>query len=350
MKKIIALLLAVLLVAGLAACGGGTTPTPTPAPPAGGATPPAETPAPPDQVFHLRASTNLAAVGTVGQALQYFVDLVNERSGGRIVATANFGAEHGSQAEQVEMTRIGALDMVVASPGSGLGPLVPELASFELPFSYDDNDHFRRVLLGMEEEVSARVEPFGFVAMAGQSQGARHLLTQRPVRELGDLQGLVMRGPNATYVAMFEHLGAAGTTTDWNEVYTALQTGVIDGAEASPDMLNSMSFQDQAQYLTITGHIIANVFYFFNEAWWNALPADLQELIREAARDAAIFQGEIDDIAQVSSLEAMIADGVEVIELQDIEAWRAAVAPMEGEFRARGAHFDSFIDAIRAIR
>ena len=343
MKKILALLLAVLLVAGLAACGGGTV-TPTPAPPA-----PA-TPPPPAQVFQLRASTNLAAIGTVGQGLQHFVDLVNERSEGRIVATANFGAEHGSQAEQVEMTRIGALDMVVASPGSGLGPLVPELASFELPFSYDDNDHFRRVLLGMEEEVSSRVEPFGFVAMAGQSQGARHILTQRPVRELGDLQGLVMRGPNATYVAMFEHLGAAGTTTDWTEVYTALQTGVIDGAEASPDMLNSMRFQDQAHYLTITGHIIANVFYFFNQDWWNALPADLQELVREAAHDAAVFQGEIDDIAQVASLEAMIADGVEVIELHDIEAWRAAVAPMEGEFRARGANFDSFITAIRAIR
>jgi len=301
------------------------------------------------QTFTLRASTNLAAVGTVGQALQHFVNLVNERSEGRITATANFGAEHGSQAEQVEMTRIGALDMVVASPGSGLGPLVPELASFELPFSYDDNDHFRRVLLGMESEVSARVQRFGFVAMAGQSQGARHMLTKSPVRQLSDLQGMVMRGPNATYVAMFEHLGAAGTTTDWTEVYTALMTGVIDGAEASPDMINSMRFQDQARYFTITGHIIANVFYFFNADWWNALPEDLQELVREAARDAAVFQGEIDDVAQVNSLEAMVADGVEVIELADIDAWREAVAPMENAFRARGENFDTFINAIRAI-
>jgi len=299
--------------------------------------------------FTLRASTNLAAIGTVGQALQHFVTLVNERSEGRIHATANFGAEHGSQAEQVEMTRIGALDMVVASPGSGLGPLVPELASFELPFSYDDNDHFRRVLLGMEDEVSYRVQRFGFVAMAGQSQGARHMLTQRPVRQLSDLQGLVMRGPNATYVAMFEHLGAAGTTTDWTEVYTALQTGIIDGAEASPDMINSMRFQDQARYFTITGHIIANVFYFFNANWWNSLPPDLQALVREAAHDAAFYQGEIDDIAQVASLEAMVADGVEVIELADIAAWREAVAPMEGAFRDRGDNFNTFIDAIRAI-
>ncbi|MCL2618930.1 MAG: TRAP transporter substrate-binding protein [Defluviitaleaceae bacterium] len=345
MKKAFALILAASL---LAACAAPASPPAPAAPPAAGQAQ-TEAPAAPEQVFNLRASSNLAATGTVGQGLQYFVDLVNERAGGRINATANFGAEHGSQAEQVEMTRIGALDMVVASPGSGLGPLVPELASFELPFSYDDNDHFRRVLYGMESEVSARVEPFGFVAMAGQSQGARHILTQRPVRRLSDLQGMVMRGPNATYVAMFEHLGAAGTTTDWTEVYTALQTGVIDGAEASPDMINSMRFQDQASYFTITGHIIANVFYFFNADWWYALPADLQELVREAAHDAALFQAYIDDIAQVQSLDEMIADGVEVIELDDIEAWREAVSPMENEFRGRGSNFDTFIDAIRAI-
>ena len=330
MKKMLTLLLAVLL--GLAAC----------------ASLPAAASA--EQVFTLRASTNLAAIGTVGRALQHFADLVNERSGGRIVATANFGAEQGSQAEQVEMARIGALDMVVASAGSGLGPLVPELATFEIPFSYDDNDHYRRVLLGIEPEIAARVEPFGFIAMAGQSQGSRHMLTKRPVRQLSDLQGMVMRGPNATYVAMFERLGAAGTTTDMTEVYTALMTGVIDGAEASPDMINSMRWQDQAGYLTITGHIIANVFYFFNADWWNSLPPDLQELVRRAAFDAAAFQGEIDDVAQVASLEEMVAGGVEVIELTDTEAWREAVFPMEDTFRGRGNNFVTFIDAIRAIR
>ncbi|MCL1996707.1 MAG: TRAP transporter substrate-binding protein [Defluviitaleaceae bacterium] len=301
------------------------------------------------EVFALRASTNLSAIGTVGQALSYFVETVNERSDGRIVATANFGAEHGSQAEQVEMVRVGALDMVVASPGSGLGPLVPELASFELPFSYTDNDHFRRVLYGMESEVSARVEPFGFIAMAGQSQGSRHMLTLTPVRQLSDIQGRIMRGPNATYVQMFEHLGAGGTTTDWNEIYTALQTGLIDGAEASPDMLHSMRFQDVASYLTITDHIIANVFYFFNADWWYALPTDLQDIVRQAAHAAATFQAYIDDVAQTEALDEMIADGVEVIVLDDLADWIAAVAPMEAEFRSRGENFDSFISAIRAI-
>jgi len=329
-KKILVLFFTGMFILAIAACGGNSSSE--------------------GQVFYLRASSNLAATGTVGQGLQYFVDLVNERAEGRINATANFGAEHGGQAEQVEMTRIGALDMVVASPGSGLGSLVPELTSFELPFFYEDNDHFRRVLLGMEEEVSARVASFGFVAMAGQSQGSRHMLTIRPVRQLSDLQGMVMRGPNATYVSMFEHLGAAGTTTDWTEVYTALQTGIVDGAEASPDMINAMRFQDEAGFFTITGHIIANVFYFFNADWWNALPEDLQSVVRQAAHEATLFQAEIDDIAQAQSLSEMIADGVEVIELTDLDAWRAAVAPMESEFRSRGQHFYTFIDAIRAIQ
>ena len=103
--------------------------------------------------YTLRASTNLAPSGTVGQGLARFVELVNQRAGGRIRATANFGNELGSQAEQVQMARGGSLEMVVASPGSGLGTFVPQLACFELPFIYKDNNHNRRVLKAMEDYV-----------------------------------------------------------------------------------------------------------------------------------------------------------------------------------------------------
>ncbi|MEA5015765.1 MAG: TRAP transporter substrate-binding protein [Candidatus Limiplasma sp.] len=299
--------------------------------------------------FELRTSTNLAATGTVGRALQKFVDLVNEKAEGRIEAVANFGNELGSQAEQVEMAQLGTLEMVVAAPGTGPGAWVPELLLFEFPYLFKDNAHYRRMLKGMEEEVTARVQPHGFIAMAGQSQGARHMLTVQPVEKLEDLANLKMRGPNAMYISMFNALGAAGTTMDWNEIYTALQNKTIDGMEASPSMIHSMKFEDNAKNLTITNHIIACVYYFFNENWFNSLPADLQEVVRACAEEAAAYQAEIDDEDQQIALDAMVASGVVVHELSDGDKWVEACAPIQDEYRAKGDNWSSFLDAMLAI-
>ena len=83
---------------------------------------------------------------------------------------------------------------------------------FEFPFLFKDNDHYRRVLKEMEG-VSDLVSSIGFIAMAGQS-GSRSILTTTPVNSIEDMQGLVMRGPNAVYISMFESLGASGITMD----------------------------------------------------------------------------------------------------------------------------------------
>ncbi len=299
--------------------------------------------------YQLRTSTNLAATGTVGRGLQKFVDLVNEKAAGRIEAVCNFGSELGSQAEQVEMCQLGTLEMVVAAPGTGPGAWVPELLLFEFPYLFKDNAQYRRMLKGMETEVTKRVEPYGFIAMAGQSQGARHMLTVKPVEKLSDLQNLKMRGPNAMYISMFNSLGAAGTTMDWNEIYTALQNKTIDGMEASPSMIHSMKFEDNAKNLTITNHIIACVYYFFNEKWFNALPEDLQAIVKECADEAAAYQAEIDDVDQGDALEAMKAEGVTVHELTDADKWVEACAPMLAEYRAKGENWSTFIDAMLAI-
>jgi C4-dicarboxylate-binding protein DctP len=301
-------------------------------------------------VYTLRASTNLAATGTVGKGLTRFVELVNEKSGGRIKATANYGNELGSQAEQVEMCRGGSLEMVVAAPGTGPGAWVPELMMFEFPYLFKDNAHYRRVLKGLEAEVSARVKPFGFTAVAGQSQGSRHMLTVRPVANLADIKGMKMRGPNAIYISMFNYLGAAGTTMDWNEIYTAMNQRIIDGMEASPSMINSMKFQDIAKNLTITNHIIACVYYFFNDKWLASLPADLQKIVLDCADEAAAYQGQIDDEDQDASLAVMVSQGVAVHNLTDSDAWVQACSPMLDEYRGKGENWNSFIDKMLAIQ
>ncbi len=248
------------------------------------------------------------------------------------------------------MCKVGALEMVVAAPGTGPGTWVPELMMFEFPFLVDNNEHYRRLLNGMQDEVSKRLEKYGFIAMAGQSQGARHMLTVKKVEKLEDMKGLKMRGPNSIYIDMFKKLGAAGTTMDWNEIYTGLQTKVIDGMEASPSMIHSMRFEDQAKYLAITNHIIACVYYFFNKDWFAKLPDDLKQLVRECADEAAKYQAKIDDEDQIAALKAMEQEGVHVTEVKDIEKWKKACAPMLDEYRSKGENFKSFIDMMLAIK
>jgi C4-dicarboxylate-binding protein DctP len=149
---------------------------------------------------------------------------------------------------------------------------------------------------------------------------------------------------------MFNRLGAAGTTTDWNEIYNAISTGVIDGAEASPSMIYSMRFHEVANYLALTNHITAAVYYFFNTDWLDSLPADLRETVLECADKAAAYQAEIDQKDQVTALEKMVAEGTIVSEVSDPEAFVKAVSPMLAEYRAKGANWASFIDKMTAIK
>jgi C4-dicarboxylate-binding protein DctP len=179
--------------------------------------------------------------------------------------------------------------------------------------------------------------------------GARHILTVKPVLKLADFKGMKMRGPNAMYVAMFEALGAAGTTTDWNEIYTAIQSRVIDGMEASPSMINSMKFQDVAKNMTLTNHTIAAVYYFFNEKWLNSLPADLKQIVLQCAGEAAIYQGQIDDVDQEAAMQTMVREGLAVHELSDLSAWTAACAPMVNEYKAKSPAWNDFITKMLAI-
>ena len=303
------------------------------------------------QVYKLRASSNLAPGGTVGRGLKYFVDELNTAAGGRIVATANYGSELGTQREQVEMAKTGSLEMVVSAPGTGPGAYVPQLQAIDLPYLFNDEAHFVRVLNGVEDEMSRLLAPHNFVAIGGQNMGFRHMLIkQRPVRKPSDLQGLKMRGPNPVFVQMFQALGASGVTTDWNDIYTSLQTGVIDGMEASPDMIYSMRFQEQAKYFSKTFHNASCVFYFFNKQWLESLPTDLRTIVLDTARKAAAYQNKIDLEAQQASMQKMIDEGAIVNEVDDINEFKKLTAPMMETFKARGPEWADFINKLTSIK
>ncbi|MCF0237206.1 MAG: TRAP transporter substrate-binding protein [Sphaerochaetaceae bacterium] len=301
--------------------------------------------------YKLRATTNQAATSTCGKALTEFVRLVNERSNGRIVATANHGAELGNQSEQVAMTMMGDLELVLSAPGTGPGAYegCEPLLLFEFPFLFKDNDQYRRVMAAVEDDVDAMVKPIGLTAMCGMSMGARDILTNVPVTCLADMQNLVMRGPNAVYISMFESLGAAGITMDWNEIYTAMGQKVMNGCEGSPSMLINSSLQDNGKNLAITNHIIACLYFFFNTEWLEGLPQDLRDIVVQCAKEAQAYQEKLDDEDQGAALKAMAEQGVIITEIKDIEEWKKACEPMTQEYLSKGQNWVDFYNKLTSV-
>jgi tripartite ATP-independent transporter DctP family solute receptor len=303
------------------------------------------------KTYTMRTTTPLAKSGSVGKGLDKLCELVASRSKGRIETTANYAGELGTQREQVEMVHDGSLE-VVTTLASGTARYVPQLALFEFPYIYKDEAHLVRVLNALEPEVSALLASSNFVAIGGQNMGFRHMLNKKhPIYTVADLKGLKMRGPNPVYVGMFNALGASGTTTDWSEIYGALQSGVIDGMEASPDMIYSMKFHEVAPYLSKTSHIAACVYYMFRKDWLESLPADLKKIVIDSAREAAAYQNEVDINVQSESLTKMVAQGLKVNEVKDVNEFKEKLVPFkENYIKEKGPAWKDLYDKMTAVK
>ena len=303
------------------------------------------------KTYTMRTTTPLAKSGSVGKGLDKFVELVAAKSAGRIKGTANYSGELGSQREQVEMVHDGSLE-VVTTLASGTARYVPQLALFEFPYIYKDEAHLVRVLNALEPEVSRLLAPFNFVAIGGQNMGFRHMLDKkRPIVSIADMKGLKMRGPNPVYVGMFNALGANGTTTDWSEIYGAIQSGVIDGMEASPDMIYSMRFHEVAPYLSKTNHIAACVYYMINKTWLESLPADLRKIVVDSAREAAAYQNTLDNQVQSESLQKMVAAGAKVNEVKDVGEFVKELASFKTSYvKEKGPDWQALYEKIIAVK
>jgi len=303
------------------------------------------------KTYMMRTTTPLSQYGSVGKGLKKLCDLVSEKSGGRIKTTVNYAGELGTQREQAEMVHEGSLE-VVTTLATGTARWTPQLGLFEFPYIYKDETHLVRILDALEGEVSRLLAPHNFIAVGGQNMGFRHMLVRKKsIYKVADLKGLKMRGPNPVYVAMFNALGASGMTTDWSEIYSALQTGVIDGLEASPDMLLSMKFHEQAKYLSKTYHIAACVYYVIGKKWYEGLPKDLQEIVMKSAREAAAFQNKLDMEVQEASLKKMVSEGLIVNEVSDIKEFQKVLESFKTSYvKEKGPQWKDLYDKLLSVK
>jgi tripartite ATP-independent transporter DctP family solute receptor len=269
---------------------------------------------------------------------------------GRIKFQMFPGSVLGGEKEMIEQTQVGAIQILRTSLGP-VGPVVPEVNVFNMPFVFRDIPHMRAVIdgpIGQELLDKISASPARMVGLAWMDSGSRSLYTKKPVRKPEDLKGQKIRMMgNPLFVDTMNAMGGNGISMGFGEVFTALQTGVVDGAENNPPSYFSTNhFKTGAKYYSQTNHLIIPEILVMSKVAWDKLsPAD-QAAVKKAAREAQMEQRVLWDKAVAESSAKLKADGVEFITI-DNKPFYEATAPVRAKY---GAAFTDLMKRIDAVK
>jgi tripartite ATP-independent transporter DctP family solute receptor len=220
-----------------------------------------------------------------------FARLVKERSNGRIVVEVFHSKQLGEERAVIEQVQLGAIDMTRVSI-SAVSSFVRDLDAFQLPYLYRDAAHMWKVLDGpIGQEILKKHEAYNFVGVGWFESGSRNFYTKKPVKTVADLKGMKIRVQQAPLmVGMVEALGAVATPLPYGEVYSALQSGVVDGAENNwPSYLTTSHFE-VAKYFIVDEHTRVPEITVGSKKIFDKLSKEDYALILKAMKDAQPYQ------------------------------------------------------------
>ncbi len=255
---------------------------------------------------------------------------VEEKSDGRICIEVFPSSQLGEEKDTIEQTQFGVIDMVRASFGS-FNDIVPVTQLMSLPYLFRSVDHMHTVMDGpIGEEIGAGFEENDLIALAYYDGGSRSFYnSQKPIQSIADLEGMKFRVmQNDVFVDMMSALGANATPMPYGEVYSSIQTGVIDGAENNFPSYDSSGHAEVAKYFTLDEHLMVPELVAMSKASWDKLSPEDQEIIREAARNSATVQRELWAEQEKASQEKVQAAGAEIITEIDKTPFIEAMAPV----------------------
>jgi tripartite ATP-independent transporter DctP family solute receptor len=256
----------------------------------------------------------------------------------------------GDEKTMLEQTQVGAIQILRTSLGP-VGAVVPEVNVFNMPFVFRDEAHMRAVIdgpIGQEILDKISASPAKLVALAWQDGGSRSLYTKKPVRTLADLKGQKVRMMgNPLFIDTMNALGGNGIAMGYPEVYSALQTGVIDGAENNPpSMFTSNHYTTGAKYYAQTHHLIIPELLVMSKAAYDKMTPAEQALVKKLGREAQMEQRALWDKSVVDYTAKLKAAGVEFIEV-DKKPFYDATAPVRAKYGAQQAELMARIAAVK---
>jgi tripartite ATP-independent transporter DctP family solute receptor len=281
------------------------------------------------------------------QALVRMGDLLKEWTRGRITVQVYHSAQLGSEKETIEQTRLGAIDInrVNINP---LTQIAPAFKLFSLPFLFRDLEHLHTVVDGeIGRELLETLSSVDLVGLGYYDSGQRSFYNSvKPIRSPEDMRGMNIRVQKAEIMRdIVRALGASPVKMAFEEVYTGLQTGVIQGAENNVPSWITKGHYEVAKYYTRTAHVYTPEILLFSAKTWQRLTERDRELIRRAARESVPYQRELWSEKVEESLEKAREAGCEIVEEVDTEAFRNRTREVYGR---HAGGMEAYIERIRA--
>lgn len=279
---------------------------------------------------------------------QRFAELVQERTGGKVIIQVKYGGEFGTEEDVLRQMYFGGIDFARLSLAE-LSDEIPKLNVLQLPYLYQDADHMWRILDGqIGEEFLEVFSEADLVGLSWYDAGARCFYSDSvPIDSPEDLQGLTVRVQDSQMVMdMVTLLGGDPVTFAYSDVYYAFETDKIDVAENNWPAYQILEHYELAKYYTVDQHSRVPEIQLASGKTWEKLPEEYRQIILECARESALYQREVWIVQEQKSREDAIANGCREIILTEeaLARFREIVQPLYEQYCA------DYMDLVRKIQ
>ena len=293
---------------------------------------------------HPAGYPTVVAVENMGKKLE-------AATNGRVSVQMFPSMQLGGEKEAIEQAQIGAIALARVSVGA-LGPVIDDLNVLNLPFLFRNTAHMQKVMDGpIGQELLDKVtnnSRAGLVAICWMDAGARSVYdTKRPIKSIADLKGLKVRVMgNPMFVDMMNALGGNGVAMGYDQVFSALQTGVVDGAENNPPSFVFDNHYQVAKYFTLTEHLIVPEILVMSRKTWDQLSKEDQALIIKFGREAQLEERALWTKYENDAMDKAKAAGIQITQISDKTPFQDAVKPVWDKYGPKYAELIKRIEAV----
>lgn len=280
-----------------------------------------------------------------------FKEILEEKSGGRITATIYPSDLTADEIEGTEMLQAGNLDIGWFSSGN-LSGFVQDLMLLDMPFLFRDDDHIEKVLTGpvgqnLLEQISGL---HGLVGLAFHLDGWRQITNNlRPINSIDDLKGMKIRSMmNDMCIDMYKALGATPVPINSAEIYTSIQTGIVNGQDNGVLCGKSVGYLEIQPYVAMISHFYSAGVVIAGEKFWDSLSAEDQALVKEAAEEAGAAQRKWFWDNEIALAKELSESGKYTVTYpNDRDAWVAACEPVYQKYYEKYPKWKEYVELIR---
>lgn len=281
---------------------------------------------------------------------EMFREAVRQKTNGRVEIQIFPARQLGDDRQLLEGVRMGTIDSALVS-SSTFALFTPVMDALQLPWLIASYERLADAFLSQPaQRMLDSLDGLGLKGLGFYEGGFRHFMSRtKPVRTLADMQGMKMRVvPNPLHIAIFRAVGASPTPMPYGEIYIALQTGVIDGAEMNISSILAERFYETSRHVSLTGQFFFPAVTIVNKARFERLAPDLRQALIEAARETTRAQVMATRQQEVEASDLLRAQGVKIVPFDEMDAARARVKSVSDEYEGRHPLIREFAALMKA--